>query len=136
MKKYTLIFFLGLYSLPVLFAQFHYNGSAKPLGNRCFQLTDATNFKVGSIWDTTKIDLTQSFDVNLDVFLGCIDVDGADGMVFGFQPVSTSIGQPGEGMGFLGVSPSIGIEMDTYQNFTRFDPSYDHIALIDRKSVV
>ena len=130
MKKYILILFLGFYSLTSAFGQFHFNGSAKPLGDRCFQLTDATNTKVGSIWDTTKIDLTQSFDANLDVFLGCKDADGADGMVFGFQPVSTSIGQPGEGMGFLGVSPSLGIEMDTYQNFTRFDPSYDHIALI------
>ncbi len=130
MKKYILILFFWVYSLSCAVGQFHFNGSAKPLGDRCFQLTDATNTKVGSIWDTTKIDLTQSFDANLDVFLGCKDADGADGMVFGFQPVSTSIGQPGEGMGFLGVSPSIGIEMDTYQNFSRSDPSFDHIALI------
>ncbi len=130
MKKQTLILFFGISFLPFTFAQFHFNGSAKPLGDRCFQLTDAVNNKIGSIWDTTKIDLRQSFDANLDVFLGCKDGDGADGMVFGFQPVNTSIGQPGEGMGFLGVSPSIGIEMDTYQNFNRFDPSFDHIAII------
>ena len=130
MKKYLLYLLFNLCALPYTFAQFHFNGSARSLGDRCYQLTPASNGQVGSIWDTAKIDLTKSFDANLDVFLGCKDADGADGIVFGFQPISTSIGQQGEGMGFGGVSPSIGIEMDTYQNFNRGDPSYDHIAII------
>ena len=115
--------------------QFHLNGSATQTSERCYQLTPAENAKVGSIWDTTKIDLTQSFDANLDVSFGCKDADGADGIVFGFQPISTSIGLTGEGMGFLGVTPSIGIEMDTYQNFNRADPSFDHIAIIKNGDV-
>jgi gliding motility-associated-like protein len=110
--------------------QFHFNGNAKQVSERCYRLTEAQNGLVGSIWDTVKIDLRQSFDVNLDLFFGCKDADGADGIVFGFQPVSTSIGAQGEGMGFLGVNPSIGIEMDTYQNTNRNDPSFDHIAII------
>lgn len=32
-------------------------------------------------------------------------------------------------MGFEGVSPSIGIALDTYQNFNRNDPAYDHISI-------
>lgn len=116
--------------MPFAVGQFHFNGSARRLDDRCYQLTPASNAQVGSIWDTTKIDLTKSFDANLDLFFGCKDADGADGIVFGFQPINTSIGQQGEGMGFLGVNPSIGIEMDTYQNFNRSDPSYDHIAII------
>lgn len=63
------------------------------------------------------------------MFCGCKDVDGADGMVFMLQPISTSIGTPGEGMGFAGVSPSIGITLDTYQNTNRNDPAYDHISI-------
>jgi gliding motility-associated-like protein len=123
-----LIFFLLLPQF--LTAQFHLNGSATRLSERCFQLTGETNSVVGSIWDTTKISLTQSFDVNLDLFFGCKDANGADGIVFGFQPVSTSIGSVGEGMGFLGVNPSLGIEMDTWQNTNQNDPPADHIAII------
>ncbi|MBL7815030.1 MAG: gliding motility-associated C-terminal domain-containing protein [Saprospiraceae bacterium] len=130
MKKSLLLTLLVACFLPFATAQFHFNGSARSLGDRCYQLTPATNGQVGSIWDTTKINLNNSFDANLDLFFGCKDADGADGIVFGFQPINTSIGQQGEGMGFLGVSPSIGIEMDTYQNSNRGDPSYDHIAII------
>ena len=121
--------------MPFASGQFHLNGSARQLDDRCYQLTPATNGQVGSIWDTTKIDLNQSFDANLDLSFGCKDGDGADGIVFGFQPISTSIGSTGEGMGFGGVNPSIGIEMDTYQNFNRSDPAFDHIALIKNGDV-
>jgi gliding motility-associated-like protein len=121
---------LSILNVQNAFAQFHLNGSAQKIGDRCYRLTDERNNQVGSIWDTTKIDLRQSFEVNLELFFGCKDADGADGIVFGFQPISTSIGQTGEGMGFLGVSPSIGIEMDTYQNTIRNDPAVDHVAII------
>ncbi len=120
--------------MPCVFGQFHLNGSARQTSERCYQLTPAANVQVGSIWDTTKIDLTKSFDANLDLSFGCNDA-GADGIVFGFQPISTSIGQTGEGMGFGGVNPSIGIEMDTYQNSNRSDPSFDHIAIIKNGDV-
>jgi Bacterial lectin len=134
MKKFLLFHLAIIGFMPTLFGQFHLNGSAQQTSERCYQLTPAQNFKVGSIWDTAKIDLTKSFDANLDVSFGCNDA-GADGIVFGFQPISTSIGQQGEGMGFGGVNPSIGIEMDTYQNSNRSDPSYDHIALIKNGDV-
>jgi gliding motility-associated-like protein len=32
-------------------------------------------------------------------------------------------------MGFGGVAPSIGIALDTYQNFNQADPAYDHISI-------
>ncbi len=111
-------------------AQFNLNGSARQISQRCFQLTDERLNIVGSIWDTTKINLNESFEVSLDLFFGCRDFDGADGIVFGFQPVGTSIGSVGEGIGFLNVTPSIGIEMDTYQNSNLNDPSFDHMAII------
>lgn len=111
-------------------AQFFLNGNAQQLNDTCYQLTEAVNFQVGSIWNPNKIDLSNSFDVVLEVFLGCQDANGADGIVFGFQPVSTSIGMAGGGIGFVGVSPSIGIELDTWQNTDNNDPTFDHIAII------
>lgn len=45
------------------------------------------------------------------------------------QPISTSVGSSGEGMGFAGVSPSIGITLDTWQNTNLNDPPYDHISI-------
>lgn len=115
----------------ILHGQFVFNGSARRVDTTgCYQLTGTNNFESGSIWHTERINLHQSFQVVAEVFLGCLDGEGADGLVFGFQPVSTSIGQAGEGIGFQGVTPSIGLEMDTYQNFNLNDPEFDHMALI------
>jgi len=111
-------------------AQFFLNGAATQVNDSCYQLTAETNFSVGSVWNGDKINLNQSFDVVMQVFLGCKDADGADGIVFGFQPVSTSIGSAGEGIGFQNIVPSIGIEMDTWQNGNLSDPSFDHVAII------
>lgn len=86
-------------------------------------------FQSGSVWNSNKISLTNPFDFWFNVYLGCYDANGADGIVFILQPISTSIGSSGEGMGFAGVSPSIGIPLDTYQNFNLNDPPYDHISI-------
>jgi hypothetical protein len=32
-------------------------------------------------------------------------------------------------MGFDGISPSVGIALDTWQNFNLNDPAYDHISI-------
>jgi gliding motility-associated-like protein len=130
---YSLRIFLLIGLLPVLFsadAQFFLNGDAIVLNDSCYQLTPAVNNSVGSIWNPDKINLNQSFEVLVELYFGCKDFDGADGIVFGFQPLSTSIGQAGGGIGFLNVAPSLGIEMDTYQNTDFADPVFDHIAII------
>jgi gliding motility-associated-like protein len=108
-------------------AQFFLNQDAIQVSDSCFQLTDEEFNQVGSIWFEEKINLDESFDVLMDLFFGCRD-QGADGIVFGLQPVSTSIGQAGGGMGFSGVSPSLAVEFDTWQNPS--DPAQDHIAII------
>lgn len=84
---------------------------------------------MGSIWNINKIDLSVPFDYHFNVFLGCLDQDGADGIAFVLQPLGTSIGTSGEGIGIQGVSPSAAIVIDTYQNYNRDDPSYDHISM-------
>ncbi|MFQ5448826.1 MAG: hypothetical protein ACE5FF_18025, partial [Saprospiraceae bacterium] len=110
-------------------AQFHLNGSAEQVTDTCWSLTPALNFQAGSIWNLDKINLDNSFQVIMELSFGCKDDFGADGILFGFQPVSTSIGQSGEGLGFQGVSPSLGIEFDTWQNNNLGDPAYDHVAI-------
>ncbi len=111
-------------------AQFFLNGSATMLNDSCFQLTPAQNQTSGSIWYPDKISLATSFEAVVELNLGCNDQGGADGIVFGFQPVSTSIGSSGGAIGFGGIVPSLGIELDTYQNTTLGDPSFDHMAII------
>jgi gliding motility-associated-like protein len=110
--------------------QFILNGAATVLNDSCYQLTPEVNFVAGSIWNPDKINLNESFDVVVQVKLGCKDAAGADGIVFGFQPVSTSIGQAGGGIGFQNIVPSLGIEIDNFQNTGLGDPVFDHIAII------
>lgn len=105
------------------------NGSATQDNCNCYTLTKASNYLGGSVWNATKIDLTQPFDFSFNVYLGCKDGDGADGIVFILQTVATSVGAAGSGMGFAGVSPSIGISLDTWQNNNLYDPPYDHINI-------
>ncbi len=61
--------------------------------------------------------------------LGYRCVLGADGIVFVLQPISTSIGSTGGGLGFEGITPSVGVTLDTWQNTNNTDPAYDHVAI-------
>ncbi|MEP6466877.1 MAG: PKD domain-containing protein [Parafilimonas sp.] len=105
------------------------NGDATQDNCHCYTLTTQQQNQSGSIWNKNKIDLTQAFDYYFNVYLGCLDTNGADGIVFVLQPVSTSLGSTGEGIGFAGIVPSVGVTIDTYQNFNDNDPAYDHVAI-------
>ena len=130
MKKHTLLLlFPLLFHASETLAQFHLNGSAVQINDTCWTLTPDELWQSGSIWNVDKVNLNNSFQVIMELKFGCRDGDGADGILFGLQPVSTSIGQQGEGIGFQGVSPSIGIEFDTWQNTNLNDPTYDHISI-------
>ncbi|MEL7219786.1 MAG: gliding motility-associated C-terminal domain-containing protein [Bacteroidota bacterium] len=111
-------------------AQFFLNGTAITLNDSCYQLTATNNWEVGSIWNGDLISLEESFDVIVDVFLGCQDETGADGIVFALQPISTSIGVGGGDIGIGGVTPSLGVEIDTYLNENFADPIADHITIV------
>ncbi len=110
-------------------AQYVLNGSAQQLSCNCYSITGNTGFQSGSVWNATKINLNNSFDFWFNVNLGCNDANGADGMVFILQPLSTNVGSSGEGMGFGGIIPSVGIAMDTYRNSNLNDPDFDHISI-------
>jgi gliding motility-associated-like protein len=87
--------------------------------------------KAGSVWNINLIDLNQPFDKSFMVNLGCNNSTwgGADGMVFALQPLNTSIGSLGGQMGMGGVSPSLGVYIDTYQNTSHGDLYNDHISI-------
>ncbi|HMK18671.1 MAG TPA: PKD domain-containing protein [Chitinophagaceae bacterium] len=128
------IFLSSLYFLLLLipvssFSQYILNGAATQNSCNCYTLTPAAFTQAGSVWNANKINLNNPFDFSFNVFLGCQDVNGADGIVFMLQPISTSIGSTGEGMGFMGITPSIGISLDTWQNLNLNDPVYDHISI-------
>ncbi len=96
----------------------------------CFRLTEAVDYRSGSIWYKRPIDLSEPFSIELSIMVGCEDTDGADGMVFVFTPQARRTGYVGEGMGFAGLRPSIGIEVDTWRNYHLNDPAEDHIAIM------
>lgn len=108
---------------------YHINGNAFSENCNCYTLTNNQLNQSGSVWNINKIDLSESFTYTFDVFLGCTDLDGADGIAFVLQPISTSIGNTGEGMGVQGVAPSVIIPIDTYQNGNLADPAEDHISI-------
>jgi len=135
-----LLFFSISFSLAAQKDQFNLNdfslsGSTKQTGDRCFQLTSDFVWDYGSIWSKQAISLNDPFEMELELFFGCNDLQGADGMVFIFHPYRGQRGRAGEGMGFRGIYPALGIELDTYYNRHLGDPTYDHIALMKNGSV-
>jgi PKD repeat protein len=130
MKCRLLHLLLLLFVPAAVFAQtYHTNGSAYSENCNCYTLTNEVATQSGSVWNKIKINLNQSFDYKFNINLGSKDNDGADGMVFVLQNISVNIGTTGEGLGFAGVTPSIGVVIDTYQNSNQNDPSYDHISI-------
>ncbi len=109
---------------------FRTSGTALTIGDRCFRLVPDMEYLSGSIWHKKPIDLNAPFEMEIRLMLGCKDADGADGMVFIFHPSAQRTGRWGEGMGFGGLRPSLGIEIDTWLNDHLGDPYEDHMALL------
>ncbi|WP_282456870.1 lectin-like domain-containing protein [Chitinophaga sedimenti] len=89
------------------------NGSAQQKSCNCYQLTADQGTQSGTARNRNKISLANSFVYTFDVNLGSKDANGADGIGFILQTQGTSLGATGQGIGFAGVSPSIGILIDT-----------------------
>ncbi|MBC3542152.1 T9SS type A sorting domain-containing protein [Rufibacter sediminis] len=119
------------------------NNEAFRLGDNNYRLTTAETNKRGEVWKTTPIDLSRSFEITFKANFGTLDADGADGIAFAFQRHGTNplfaYGQTGEGLGVGngaertgGISPSLVVEFDTWQNTTvssTVEPTYDHLAI-------
>ena len=109
---------------------FYIAGETVRTGDECFRLTEDYDWSSGSIWYRNPIDLSGSFNMELKMMFGCEDVSGADGVVFVFTPHGGITGRRGEGMGFSGLRPSLGIEVDTWENDHLADPAEDHVAIM------
>lgn len=111
--------------------EFQANGDAVsvPGEDFCYELTQAVNSQAGSIWNLEQLDLSESFELRFTLSFGTND-GGADGIYFALQPINTSIGGTGGGIGFDGIVPSLGVEFDTWQNSVNGDPANDHIAIM------
>lgn len=129
-----LLVFLGGFAQKYDLSDFRLSGDAYRKGDDCFSLVPDAQWAAGSIWYKDPIDLKQPFEIELDVMLGCND-KGADGVVIVFATDYRHTGYRGEGMGFGGLFPSLGIEMDTYYNRHRGDPEGDHLALLSQGDV-
>lgn len=125
---YSIIFLL-LGISPLSAQVYVLNGNASNLGSGCYRLTPALDNQAGSVWSQNKIDLDGGFEIRADLNFGNKDANGADGVAFVLQPVCTGLGGSGGGLGYQGISPSLVVEYDTWQNPANNDPAQDHIAL-------
>ena len=104
-------------------------GSAVVHGADCVRLTPDTPWVSGSAWSKKALELSEPFDLKMNLVFGSKDAWGADGIVFVLSS-SPQTGWRGEGLGFGGLRNSLGIEFDTYQNGRQNDPEADHMALV------
>ena len=125
-----------------LTAQYTLQGNAVSVGGSCYQLTEAAGGQVGAVWYDETIDLAQPFDLQFKMNFGTnsgngsSSTPGADGMVFVMQTIGPSaIGNAGDGIGYEGFLPSLGVEFDTYWNEGNGDLLDDHIAILKDGSV-
>jgi gliding motility-associated-like protein len=115
------------------FSQYVISGTCTQNNCHCFTLTQPIGNQAGSFWGANQIDLNTPFDFEFSVYLGCTDANGADGIVFVLRTNGTNnIGTTGGSLGYSGITPSLGVEIDTWQNngVGYNDPVYDHIAIM------
>ena len=119
------------------------NGSASTIGNPVFdgsqnvlRLTNGLS-QGGSAFSTSAISLASNasfstaFNFRISNPLGASDSDGqgADGIVFTVQTVSNNVGGIGGGIGYFGISNSVGIEYDTWNNGSIDDFDGNHVGI-------
>lgn len=110
--------------------------SLNPNAQCVLRLTNSTG-QSGSAFLTSTFSLASdasfstffSFQILNPVGIGDSDGAGADGIVFTVQTVSNTAGGGGGGIGYAGISPSVGVELDTYNNGTSDQNSGNHIGI-------
>ncbi|MDF1870960.1 MAG: L-type lectin-domain containing protein [Phycisphaerales bacterium] len=111
-------------------------GTATTSDGEVMRLTPATSGQAGSIFSDTQVDASDfstkfSFrisDPGGSIFDGNTE-SGADGFVFVVQPIDSSLGSVGQGIGYAGIGTSLGVEFDTWHNSANNDPSQSHVGV-------
>ena len=113
------------------------NGAAAVSGT-ALRLVPSVLTSGGSAFTTAQVPLgglnsfSTYFQFQITNPIGIVDEDGsgADGLVFVVQTVNNNVGGVGGGIGYAGITPSVGIEFDTYNNGVGAgDPSGNHVGI-------
>lgn len=115
---------------------FQLNGEAALNVNR-LRLTPASGGVFGTAWWKNKVTLVdnRSFSAYFTFEISNSGGGGADGIVFAIQTQSSGAGTAGGGIGYEGITPSVGIEFDTWNNGAPTDPNANHIGVNTNGSV-
>ena len=99
-------------------------------GHNVLRLTSTTS-QAGSAFSTTAISLDQnaSFSTSFQFHFTDQQNGGADGIVFALQTVSNTAGGSGGGIGYAGLSNSVGIEFDSWNNGAGDGHSDNHVSI-------
>jgi len=89
----------------------------------CFNMADVF-FEKGAVYVSKSFSLTHKLDMTFAVSFGKYDVGGG-GLVW---VLASAHGLGNDDMGYGFVSPSVGVEMDTVNNYLN-DPVEDHVAV-------
>jgi hypothetical protein len=108
-------------------------GSAKIVGGD-IQLTSSDEWLVGACWYKKKLEVEYGFEVEFQMIINQNGgwrengADGADGLAFVISndPKGMSVGEPGEGIGYQGMSNCLVVEFDTFNNF---EGGNNHISI-------
>ena len=98
------------------------NGNAAAVtdtsGRSVLRLTPSTGNQVGSAFTSSTIALgaDASFSAAFGFNINQLGNGGADGLVFVVQTTSSNGGSSGQGIGYSGITNSVGVKFDTYQN--------------------
>lgn len=106
-------------------------GDAIDQGNNCYTITQNLLNQTGGVWYDNPIDFDSDFTIFYQNNFGSLDANGADGMALVFKRnANPELGNSGGGLAYDGISPSLVIEFDTYQNTDLGDPAWDHISIM------
>ena len=95
------------------------------------RVTHAASGQSGSAFTTTQVRLLNdgSFSTAFSFRFSGQTNGGADGLVFTVQNVDDRAGGAGGGIGYQGLSPSVGVELDNWDNGRPGDPSNNHVGI-------
>jgi hypothetical protein len=113
------------------------NGSAKLgtglLGGPVIWLTPAQQYQAGTAFTTKKIAFGARYIFGTFFMFQMINPNSqaSDGMTFVIQTESASaLGGDGGALGYVGITPSVAVEFDTWNNGGGFDINDNHAAIL------
>jgi hypothetical protein len=112
-------------------ASFQLNGNAVRTGDNKLQLTSNAGGQNGSAFWKSRIYLgtDKSFSAYFTFLINGSVGGGADGLAFVLQTSTVTAGSSGGGIGYQGISPSIAVEFDTYDNGE--NGGGNHVAIVE-----